>query len=57
MIAVVAGIIYAYMNDLNINDTINYGLASGILALSSNTTSNNKLSVREINKIIKENKK
>lgn len=52
-----AGIIYSYMNDFGINDTINYGLASGILALSSNTTSNNKLSIREINKIIKENKK
>lgn len=55
--AFMSGIIYSFMNDLNTSDTIDYGLACGIIALNSKTPSNIELTVKEIKKVIKEYKK
>ena len=52
-----AGIIYAYMKNLSINDSIDYGLACGRLTLDSRYASNHKLRIKNIKEIIKENKK
>ena len=43
-----------YVNNLNINTTLDYALASGIIALSSKTTINPEMSLDKIKEIIKE---
>lgn len=53
--AAMAAIIYGSMNDLKIKKTIDYGLAAGIAAIKSEKTISDKMSVNELNKIIKEN--
>lgn len=53
--AAMAAIIYGCINNLRIEETIDYGLAAGSLAIMSEKTINEKMSINELNKIIKEN--
>lgn len=52
--AFMAAIVYCYVNNLDINTTLDYALASGIIALSSKTTINPEMSLDKIKDIIKE---
>lgn len=52
-----AAIIYAYIMNLNISDTIDKALAAGIVSTQSKEAINKKMSVRLLNQIIKEYKK
>lgn len=47
-----AGIIYSYVNDFDIEKTINYGLACGIAAINSEMTINPDLGIDMIEKIL-----
>lgn len=47
-----AGIIYCYVNDFDIEKTINYGLACGIAAINSEMTINPDLGIDMIEKIL-----
>lgn len=53
--ALMAAIIYGTINDLKIEKIIDYGLAAGILSVNSKETISKKMSINELNKIIKEN--
>lgn len=55
--AFMAAIIYGYINELDIEKTIDYALAAGIAAVNSEHTINPNISVKLLRKIIKENKK
>ena len=50
-----AAVIYSYINQFDDNKTLDYALAAGRIALESKTPINPKLSVKLINKRIKEN--
>lgn len=52
-----AAIIYSYINNLDISDTIDKALAAGIASLKSNQAINPELSIKLLNEIIKEYKK
>ncbi len=52
-----AGILYGYMNDLSIEDSLDRGLAAGIMAIRSHQAINPDMNIEEIEKIIKENRK
>ena len=54
--ACMAAIVYSDFNNLNINDTIDMALASGIAAISSKDVINKKMSKSLLKRIIKENK-
>ena len=54
--ALMAGIIYGELNNLDIHSTIDYGLAAGIAAITCKETVNENLCVDLLNKILKENK-
>ena len=54
--ALMAGIIYGELNNLDIHNTIDYGLAAGIAAITSKETVNENLSIDLLKKILKENK-
>ena len=54
--ALMAGIIYGELNNLDIQEVIDYGLAAGIAAVTSKETVNDNLSVDLLNKILKENR-
>lgn len=54
--ASMASIIYGEINNLNIEKTIDYALAAGIAAISSEKTINDDMSINLLNKILKENK-
>ena len=51
-----AAIVYSFIKDLNISDTIDKALAAGIVATQSNEAINKKLSISLLNKTIKEYK-
>lgn len=51
-----AAIVYSYITDLNISDTIDKALAAGIVATQSKEAINQKLSISLLNKTIKEYK-
>lgn len=53
--ALMAALIYGEVNNLDINDTIKYGLAAGIAATRSEKTINEKMSIDLLEDIIKEN--
>ena len=55
--ALMAAIIYGYVNALKAEETIDYALAAGIAAIKSETTINPKMSVKLLKEIIKENRK
>lgn len=55
--AAMAAIIYGYINELDIEKTIEYALAAGIGAIMSDSPINENMSVNLLNKIIKENKR
>ncbi|MBQ1508774.1 MAG: winged helix-turn-helix transcriptional regulator [Erysipelotrichaceae bacterium] len=50
-----AGIIYGYMNDLSVEESLNYALAAGIMAIRSDQPINADMNTQELQKIIKEN--
>lgn len=52
-----ATIVYCFIKNINISDTIDMALAAGISAISSLSTTNKKLSVNQLKRIIKEYKK
>lgn len=52
--AFMAAVIYSYVNEFDIEKTIDYGLAAGIAALSHEKTINPDMSVSLIEKILKE---
>ena len=52
--AFMAAVIYSYVNEFDIEKTIDYGLAAGIAALSHERTINPDMSVSLIEKILKE---
>ena len=52
--AFMAAVIYSYVNEFDIEKTIEYGLAAGIAALSHEKTINPDMSVSLIEKILKE---
>lgn len=54
--ALMAGIIYGEINNSDIHNTIDYGLAAGIAAITSKETVNENLSIDLLKKILKENK-
>lgn len=54
--AFMAAILHGLVNELDINDTINYGLAAGIGAIRSIDTINRDMSIDLLKKILKENK-
>ena len=51
-----AAIIYSFVNNVNLDDTINNALGAGIAAITCEETINPKMSMRLLKKIIKENK-
>lgn len=51
-----AAIIYSYVNDVSLDDTINNALGAGIAAITCEETINPKMSMRLLKKIIKENR-
>ena len=51
-----AATVHGFVNGLTIGDTIDKALAAGIVAIQSETTINPKMSVKLLNKIIKENR-
>ena len=53
--AAMAGLLYGTINNLNIEDIINYGLAAGSATVMSDEATNVNLSVNLLDKIIKEN--
>ncbi|MBQ6478768.1 MAG: winged helix-turn-helix transcriptional regulator [Erysipelotrichaceae bacterium] len=55
--ALMAAIIYGDVNGLDIDKTLDYGLAAGIAAIRSNKTINSEMSVELLDKIIEEKKK
>jgi len=54
--AAMAAIIYGTVNDLKVENIIDYALAAGIAAINSDKTINEDMSTRLLDKIIKENK-
>ena len=54
--ASMAAIIYGTLKELNIEKTIDYGLAAGLAAIKSKRAVNENMSVNLLNKILKENK-
>ena len=50
-----AGIIYGYMNDLSVEESLDYALAAGILAIRSDQPISADMNKQELQKIIKEN--
>lgn len=54
--ATMAAIIYGTVNGLKIEETIDYALAAGIAAITSSKTINDNMSIKLLNKILKENK-
>ena len=55
--ALMAGFIYGEINNLDINQTIDYALAAGIAAIRSPSTINENMSISLLEDIIKEKKK
>ena len=55
--AAMSGILYGIMNNMEIEDIINYGLAAGSATIMSQSATNTNLSISLLNEIIKENKK
>lgn len=55
--ALMAGIIYGFMNEFELNKTLDYGLACGIAAIRSENTINKEMSIELIEEILKENKR
>ena len=55
--ALMSALIYGDVNNLDINDTINYGLAAGIAAVRSEKTINDNMSIELLENIIKENRR
>lgn len=53
--ALMAAIIYGQVNDLDIDKTIDYGLAAGIAAIQTTSTINANMSIDLLEKILKEN--
>ena len=51
-----AAIIYSFVNNVSLDDTINNALGAGIAAIICEETINPKMSIRLLKKIIKENK-
>ena len=54
--AFMAAVIYSYVNEFDIDRTIDYALAAGVAALSHEKTINPNMSVSLIEKILKERK-
>ena len=55
--ALMAALIYGEVNDLSVEETVDYGLAAGIAAVGSAGTINENMSVTLLDEIIKENRK
>lgn len=55
--AFMAAVIYETLNDAPIDETIDFALAAGIMAVQAETTINPELSVLNVEKIVKENKR
>ena len=55
--ALMAAMIYGAVNELEIDQTIDYALAAGIAAVRSPKTINENLSIALLDEIIEENKK
>ncbi len=54
--ALMAAIIYGEVNNLDIDKTIDYGLAAGIGAITSESTINSDMSIDLLERIVKENR-
>ena len=54
--AFLAAVIYAYINDLSIDDTIDRALAAGIAAVQAEEAINSRMSVKLLDRIIREYK-
>ena len=54
--ALMAAILYGTVNELPIEDTIDYGLAAGIASIESEKTINDDMSIELLDRIIKERK-
>ena len=54
--ALMSALIFGEVNELDIDDTIDYGLAAGIAAIRSEKTINDNFSIDLLDEIIKENK-
>ena len=55
--ALMAGLLYGLINDLGLNQTLDYGLAAGIAAIRSESTINENMSLSLLEEILKEKKK
>ena len=55
--ALMAALIYGEVNDLSVEETVDYGLAAGIAAIRSPGTINENMSISLLDEIIKENRK